>query len=156
MILEIERKFLVKAEFKHLAVTSELIKQGYLSTDHERTVRVRIAGNKGYITIKGKTSENGITRPEFEIEIDVEDADKLLALCVDYIIVKTRYYIPNDRHTFVVDVFEELNKGLVIAEIELTHEDEFFIKPNWLGEEVTGKKEYYNTSLLKNPFKFRE
>ncbi len=150
---EIERKFLVNGEFKIYASTQHKIEQGYLSTNPERTVRIRIADEKAFITIKGKSNKAGTSRLEWEKEITVEEAKKLISICEPGVIAKTRYHIKAGSHMFEVDEFYGENKGLVIAEIELQSEDEAFIKPDWLGKEVTGDAKYYNASLIKNPFK---
>lgn len=152
MNLEIERKFLVKGKFKHSAERFEIIKQGYLSSNPERSVRIRLKGNKAYLTIKGKSNTSGTTRYEFEKEITVKEADELLNLCFNETIEKTRYYLPEGKHTYEVDVFEGQNEGLILAEIELDDEHETFIKPQWLGKEVTGDHRYYNLYLSQNPF----
>lgn len=151
---EIERKFLVKGEFKKFAKNKLKIAQGFLSTVPERTVRVRISGKKGFITVKGIGNVSGTTRFEWEKEISVSDAESLLKLCEPTIIEKLRYIIPaNNNLFFEVDEFFGDNQGLVIAEIELPTENTNFNKPNWLGEEVTGKIEFYNSSLSKKPYK---
>ncbi len=150
--LEIERKFLVSRDFKKFADYYETIKQGYISSNPESAVRVRIKGEKAFLTIKGKGNKSGTTRFEFETEIPVYDAEQLLLLCKNSIIEKIRYYIPAGKHTYEVDVFEGENKGLIIAEIELNNEDEDFIKPDWLGKEVTGDNRYYNLHLSENPY----
>jgi len=152
MNFEIERKFLVKGNFKHLADCSEPVKQGFISSDPERSVRIRTIGEKAFITIKGESNKSGTTRYEFEKEISVKDATQLLSLCKNNIIEKTRHYITIGKHTYEVDSFEAENKGLIVAEIELAEEDENFIKPDWLGEEVTGNEKYYNLYLSKNPY----
>lgn len=152
MALEIERKFLVKGNYKEYAYAHEEIVQGYLSSVKERTVRVRIKGKKAYITIKGISNESGISRFEWEKEISINDARELLKLCEPGIIDKIRYYIKSDKHTFEVDEFNGENQGLVMAEIELSSENEQFEKPDWLGEEVTGDLRYYNSSLTKLPY----
>ncbi len=153
MANEIERKFLVNGDYKSLAIKSERIIQGYLSLVPGRTVRVRIRGEKGFLTIKGIGNESGTTRFEWEKEIAVEDAKSLLKLCEPGIISKTRFLVPVDQHTFEVDEFYDDNEGLTVAEIELKSEGETFEKPNWLGEEVTGEIKYFNAVLMKNPFK---
>ena len=154
MSLEIERKFLVKnTDFKKEAFQKNTIKQGYLNTDKSRTVRVRIADDKAFLTIKGQSNTSGTTRFEWEKEIDTTEAEQLLLLCEPSIIDKTRYLIKSNNHTFEVDEFYDDNKGLIIAEIELTSENETFAKPNWLGKEVTGNLKYYNSCLSKLPFK---
>ena len=150
---EIERKFLVEStDFIKESTVNNRIVQGYLNSNPERTVRVRIKGNKGFLTIKGKGNENGTTRFEWEKEIPVSEAKALLILCESGIIDKIRYEIPLGKHTFEVDVFSGENQGLIIAEVELTSENEFFEQPNWLGKEVTGDKKYYNSHLSEHPF----
>lgn len=150
---EIERKFLVTSNsFKELAINSYPIKQGYLSTVPDRTVRIRIKGNKAFITIKGKSNESGTSRFEWEKEIDLHDAEELLTICETGKIDKIRYEVPNGKFTFEVDEFYGENEGLVIAEIELNNENDTFEIPDWIGEEVTGDSKYYNSSLIKNPF----
>ena len=150
---EIERKFLVKNDsFKNLATAKKNISQGYLNTHPERTVRIRIADEKAFLTIKGKGNETGMTRFEWEKEIQVDEAKALLALCEKGVIEKTRFLIPAGNHVFEVDEFYGENAGLVIAEIELSDENEAFEKPNWLGQEVTNDEKYYNAYLSKNPY----
>lgn len=144
---EIERKFLVKGEFKQFAKDAVRITQGYLSTVPERTVRIRKYGDKGFITIKGITGSSGLSRLEWEKEIPKDEAEQLLTICEGGIIDKTRYLIDVDEHTFEVDEFHGDHEGLVIAEIELTSEDEQFTKPDWLWKEVTGDLRYYNSML---------
>ena len=153
MALEIERKFLVAEGFKPSATIFFRISQGYLNSSPERTVRVRIKGDKGFLTIKGLSSENGVSRYEWEKEIPVSEAADLLRLCEPGIIDKTRYIIEADGHTFEVDEFHGDNEGLILAEIELSSEDEVFTKPSWLGKEVTGDARYYNSMLMKHPYK---
>ncbi|WP_065220221.1 MULTISPECIES: CYTH domain-containing protein [Butyricimonas] len=152
MALEIERKFLVKGNFKTESHVSTRVTQGYLSSSPQRTVRVRIKGEKGFITIKGKGNASGISRYEWEREIPVEEARELLQLCEPGIIDKTRYLIRHEGHLFEVDEFHGENDGLVIAEIELKNENENFSRPAWLGEEVTGDRKYYNAMLSRNPY----
>ena len=150
---EIERKFLVEStDFIKESTVNNRIVQGYLNSNPERTVRVRIKGNKGFLTIKGKGNENGTTRFEWEKEISLSEAEALLQLCESGIIDKIRYEIPLGKHTFEVDVFSGENQGLIIAEVELSSENEVFEHPNWLGKEVTGDKKYYNSYLSENPF----
>lgn len=147
---EIERKFLVRNDaYKNEAQKQTRIIQGFLNTDPERTVRVRIFGNQGKLTVKGKSNSSGTTRFEWEHSISLEDAQALLKLCEPGIIDKIRYEIPVNSHVFEVDEFQGALKGLVIAEIELTDENESFAKPEWLGKEVTGNPEYYNSNLIK-------
>ena len=153
MPIEIEKKFLVKSEdFKKDVVKSTRITQGYLSSHPERTVRVRIKGDKGFITIKGKGSPSGASRYEWEKEIPVSEVVELLTICEDGIIDKIRYEVKSENHIFEVDEFYGENQGLVVAEVELSSENEYFFKPEWLGEEVTGIAKYYNAMLLKNPY----
>lgn len=149
---EIERKFLVKnMSFLSEINSGKRIVQGYLSSIPERTVRVRIKGEKGYLTIKGKTE--GISRFEWEKEIAIEEAEQLLKLCEKGIIDKTRYEIPVGKHLFEIDIFESENEGLILVEIELEHENETFEKPTWLGKEVSNDIRYYNSYLSQNPYK---
>ncbi len=151
---EIERKFLVTSEaFKSEAHKRTRIVQGFLNTNPERTVRVRIQGNDGFLTVKGKSNKSGLSRFEWEKQISLSEAEELLHLCEPGIIEKTRYEISSDNHTFEVDDFMGENEGLIIAEIELSSETEPFSKPQWLGKEVTGDIKYYNSKLSKNPFK---
>jgi Uncharacterized protein conserved in bacteria len=152
MALEIERKFLVKGEYKHLASKSYRIAQGYLSTASGRTVRIRIKNDKGFITIKGKRSKSGLSRYEWEKEIPLHEAQELLQLCIPTIIDKTRYEVIFEGQTFEVDEFYGENEGLTVAELELSTEDTTFTKPTWLGEEVTQQKCYNNSFLSKLPF----
>ena len=151
---EIERKFLVEStDFIKESTVNNRIVQGYLNSNPERTVRVRIKGNKGFLTIKGKGNENGTTRFEWEKEILIEEATALLLLCEKGVIKKTRFEIPVGNHLYEVDEFYGENEGLIMAEIELSHEIESFEKPDWLGMEVTNNERYYNAYLSKNPFK---
>lgn len=152
MVVEIERKFLVKGEFKAHAINSFDIVQGYLSPVPERSVRVRIKEGKGYLTIKGIGNESGVSRYEWEREIQLDEAKALLEICEPGVIKKTRYVIEEGAHMFEVDEFFGDNKGLIIAEVELRSEDEKFDKPVWLGREVTGDVKYYNAMLMKKPF----
>ena len=150
-MIEIERKFLVVSEaFKSDALRQNQIAQGYLSTHTERTVRVRIKGEKGYLTIKGESNETGLSRFEWEKEISVEEAKQLLLLCEKGVIEKIRYEIQVGEHLFEVDEFLGENEGLVIAEVELQSESEIFEKPSWLGIEVTQDHRYYNSYLSQN------
>ncbi len=154
MSLEIERKFLVKNEdFKKEIYQKKQLKQGYLNSDKNRTVRVRISDDHAFLTIKGKSNSTGTTRFEWEKEIDVSEAERLLLLCEPSIIDKIRFYIKSEHHIYEVDEFFGENKGLIVAEIELNSENESFKKPLWLVKEVTGDKKYYNSSLSKISFK---
>jgi adenylate cyclase len=152
MAQEIERKFLVKGDFKKDAFKETRITQGYLSSIPERTVRVRIKGTQGFITIKGIGNASGASRYEWEKEIPVSEVDALLNICEPGVIDKTRYQVKSGIHTFEVDEFYGENQGLVVAEVELSAEGEAFVKPAWLGEEVTGDAKYYNSMLMKNPY----
>ena len=154
MAQEIERKFLVKSDaFKKESVHKMRITQGYLSSVPERTVRVRIKGDQGFITIKGIGNASGASRYEWEKEIPVEEVNELLKICEPGVIDKTRFNVKSGDHTFEVDEFYGDNDGLVVAEIELSSEEEDFKKPEWVGKEVTGDVKYFNSMLMKNPFK---
>lgn len=151
---EIERKFLVKGDFKSFVTKETKIVQGYLSSVPERTVRIRIKGEKGFLTIKGIGSASGASRYEWEKEISTEEATELLQICEPGVIDKTRFIVPEKTGLiFEVDEFYGENDGLTVAEIELPTEDHLFDKPDWLGEEVTGDARFYNSMLMKNPFK---
>jgi len=151
---EIERKFLVKGDYKRFVSKETKIVQGFLCTVPERTVRVRIKGDKGFLTIKGIGNESGTSRYEFEKEIAVADAKDLMKICEPGVIDKTRYIVKaNNELFFEVDEFYGENEGLTIAELELPSEDTAFEKPTWLGEEVTGDVRYFNAMLMKNPYK---
>ena len=153
-MIEIERKFLVLSnDFLQEAFTKKRIVQGYLNSNPERTVRIRIKEDKGFLTIKGKGNATGTTRLEWETEIPLEDAERLLPICESGIIEKIRYEIKVGNHIYEVDVFEGENEGLVIAEIELQSEVEPFEKPSWLGKEVTNDERFYNAYLSIKPFK---
>jgi adenylate cyclase len=153
-MIEIERKFLVTSDaFKQEAFTKKRITQGYLSSVPERTVRVRIKGDKGFLTIKGASNETGMSRFEWEKEIPVAEAKKLMLLCEKGVIDKTRFEVKIGKHLFEVDEFYGENKGLILAEIELNSETETFDRPEWLGKEVTNDNRYYNSYLSNNPYK---
>ena len=153
-MLEIERKFLVNSEdFKSHASHKNQIAQGYLNSNPERTVRVRVKGESGFLTIKGKGNDTGMTRFEWETEISLAEAKNLIQLCENGVIDKIRYEVEIGNHTYEVDEFFGDNEGLVVAEIELKSEDEAFEKPTWLGQEVTNDERYYNAYLSNNPFK---
>ena len=154
MAQEIERKFMVKSDaFKAEAFKKTRITQGYLSSVPERTVRVRVKGDKGFITVKGIGNATGASRFEWEKEISVDEVRDLLPLCEPGIIDKTRFLVKNGEFTFEIDEFYGDNEGLTMAEIELPDEQAAFERPEWLGEEVTGDKRYYNSMLMKNPYK---
>lgn len=153
MAQEIERKFLVTGDFKSSAFKATRITQGYLSSVPERTVRVRVKGEKGFITIKGIGSDSGASRFEWEKEIPVSEVQELLKICEPGVIDKTRYLVKSGEHTFEVDEFYGDNEGLTVAEVELASENEAFEKPAWVGQEVTGDVKYYNSMLMKNPYK---
>lgn len=152
-MIEIERKFLVKnTNFKSQSFNQLQIKQGFLNSNPERTVRIRLKNDKGILTVKGKSTSDGLSRFEWEKDISKQDAEALLKLCEKGIINKTRYEVNVGKHTFEVDEFYGDNQGLIIAEIELNTETEPFEKPDWLGDEVTGDIKYYNSNLSKFPF----
>ena len=155
MLQEIERKFLVEGDFKHEAFDALRITQGYLSSVPERVVRVRVKGEQGFITVKGVSSPSGVSRFEWEKEISRDEALSLLQLCEPGVIDKTRYLVKNTdgKHSWEVDEFHGDNEGLVMAEVELSDENEPFGIPQWLGREVTGDAKYYNAALKDNPFK---
>ncbi|MBQ2172736.1 MAG: CYTH domain-containing protein [Bacteroidales bacterium] len=153
MAQEIERKFLVKGGFKEAAFDALRITQGYLSTAPGRSVRVRLKGDKGFLTIKGPSRDGGLSRFEWEKEIGADEARELLALCEPGLIDKTRWLVKAGIHTFEVDEFHGDNEGLIMAEVELSAPDEPYEKPDWLGQEVTGDRRYYNSYLSKNPYK---
>lgn len=153
MSVEIERKFLVtNSAFKEESYQDNYLKQGYLNSDKSRTVRIRITDNNAFITIKGKSNKAGTTRFEWEKEIHKNEAEELLLLCEKSIIEKRRFLVKQGNHIFEIDEFYGENQGLIVAEIELNSESEYFEKPKWLGKEVTGDIKYYNSSLSKNPF----
>jgi CYTH domain-containing protein len=148
---EIERKFLVKGDSWRAGAHGKPYRQGYLSTVKERTVRIRTVGEQGYITIKGITV--GASRPEYEYEIPVKDANEMLdKLCERPIIEKTRYRIPQDDIAWEVDEFEGDNRGLIVAEVELKDENQKVRHPDWIGEEVTNDPRYFNANLVKKPY----
>ncbi|MBZ9730250.1 CYTH domain-containing protein [Salegentibacter sp. JZCK2] len=151
---EIERKYLVVSDdFKKESFKNFHIKQGFLNTDPQRTVRLRITGEKAFLTIKGKSSKNGLTRFEWEKEIDKNEAEALFELCEPGVIEKTRYLVETGDFVFEIDEFYDENEGLTVAEIELNTETDTFQKPEWLGKEVTGEIKYYNSQLSKRPYK---
>ena len=152
-MIEIERKFLVtRNDYRTEASKKSTITQGYLNSDPERCIRIRLKDQAGFITVKGKSNESGLSRFEWEKEISKTEAEALLKLCEDEIISKIRYDVFVENHLFEVDEFLGANKGLVVAEIELGSEDEKFSKPDWLGNEVTGNLKYYNSNLSNSPF----
>jgi len=153
MSIEIERKFLLAStDFKKDYFKKVNMKQGFLNSNKHRVVRIRVVDNVGYITIKGKSYDNGTSRFEWEKEISKTEAEELLLLSETKPIEKVRYFVKSENHTFEIDEFLGENLGLYIAEIELKAIDESFKKPIWLGKEVTGKKKYYNAKLSKRPF----
>lgn len=150
MAIEIERKFLVRSDgWRHGAVATGY-RQGYLAVEPQCSVRVRIADTAAWLTVKGAGA--GLARPEFEYPIPLDDAEGLLALCMPGVISKTRHVLPQGRHRWEIDVFHGDNAGLVLAEIELQHEDEVFDRPDWLGEEVSDDARYYNAALSAYPY----
>jgi CYTH domain-containing protein len=148
---EIERKFLVRDPSIVRGSTGIPYRQGYLSTDPSRTVRVRRAGEHAFLTVKGISV--GASRAEFEYEVPLEDADALLAMCEQSIVVKTRYRIEHRGHTWEVDVFGGANAGLVVAEVELDATDQPVAIPDWVGDEVTSDVRYFNSALARRPFR---
>lgn len=167
MALEIERKFLVAGDYKSVAASHSRIVQGYICSERGRTVRVRLRSaaltgqgsgdvptdGVGYLTIKGPSADNGLTRYEFEKQISIDEALSLLRLCEPGVVDKVRWLVPMaDGHTYEVDEFHGENEGLVVAEVELASPDEPFERPSWLGEEVTGDRRYYNSQLRKRPY----
>ena len=154
MALEIERKFLVTGDsYKEMAFHSDRIAQGYLCREGGNSARVRVRGEKGYLTIKGPSLDGGLSRYEWEKEIPASEAWELIKLCHGGIIDKTRYLVKCGNHTFEVDEFHGDNDGLIVAEVELDSTTEEFERPAFLGEEVTGDKRYYNSSLTRFPYK---
>lgn len=153
MPLEIERKFLVSGDFKRMAASKSRIVQGYICSERGRTVRVRLRGESGFLTIKGPSTDNGLSRYEFEKEITLDEGLSLLRLCQPGIIDKVRWLVPFGGHTFEIDEFFGENAGLVVAEVELSEPDEHFERPPFLGQEVTGDRRYYNSSLRIHPFR---
>ena len=151
MGLEIERKYLVVGEYKHLAHNSMHLIQGYIASG-KRTVRVRVSDDGAWLTIKGPSLNGGLSRYEWEKEIDVKEAMELLQLAEGAVIDKVRYYVDYEGHTIEVDEFHGDNEGLVMAEIELQLEDERVVLPKWLGREVTGEKRFYNSHLRTHPY----
>lgn len=154
MAFEIERKFLVTDDsYKAIAFHSDRIAQGYICREGGNSARVRVRGEKGYITIKGPSTDDGLSRYEWEKEIPASEAWELMKLCHGGIIDKTRYLVKSGRHTFEVDEFHGDNEGLVVAEVELKELDEKFECPQFIGKEVTGEKRYYNSHLTRMPYK---
>lgn len=151
MATEIERKFLVVGEYKHLAHTSTLLIQGYIASGR-RTVRVRISDERAWLTIKGPSQDGGLSRFEWEKEIDGAEARELLTLAEGALIEKRRYLVEHEGHTFEVDEFYGQNEGLIIAEVELDDVTEEFHRPEWLGREVTGERRFYNSHLRSHPY----
>ena len=153
MAQEIERKFLVTGEFKSQAFAQDRIIQGYICSAQGRTVRVRIRDNRGYLTIKGASNVSGTSRYEWEHELSLAEAEELMKLCEPGVIDKTRYLVRCGKHVFEVDEFYGDNDGLIVAEVELASEDETFDNPSFIAEEVTGDRRYYNSQLMKKPYK---
>ena len=150
---EIERKFLVKGDdFKRQSFSSSRIKQGYICSGKGHTVRVRIRDDKGFLTIKGPSDDKRMKRYEFEKEVTLDEAEHLMQLCEPGIIDKTRYLVKSGDHTFEVDEFYGDNDGLVMAEVELSSEEEPYEKPHFIGREVTGDRRFYNSHLRQMPF----
>ena len=153
-MIEIERKFLVKDQsYENEVVTSRAIKQGFLSTDPNRTVRIRVEETRGFITVKGISTDGGVSRFEWENPLSKAAAEALFKLCLPGKIEKTRHVVSVGSHLFEVDVFGGDNQGLIVAEVELSDPNQAFEKPAWLGVEVTGENKYYNASLSQHPYK---
>lgn len=153
MAQEIERKFLVEGEYKSQAYAHSHIVQGYICSARGRTVRVRIRDEQGFLTIKGAADAAGMSRYEWEKEIPLAEAEELMKLCEPGVIDKTRYLVRSGKHVFEVDEFYGENEGLTLAEVELASENEPFVKPDFIGQEVTGDVRYYNAQLTRHPFK---
>lgn len=153
MSQEIERKFLIKGEYKSQVYSQSRIVQGYICGARGRTVRIRIRDGKGYLTIKGASNASGTSRYEWEREIPLNEAEELMKICEPGVIDKTRYLVRSGKHVFEIDEFYGENEGLVVAEVELASEDEAFEKPGFIGQEVTGDIRYYNSQLMLHPYK---
>jgi adenylate cyclase len=154
MAQEIERKFLVQGSFESSSIRKMHFRQGYLPTNKGCTVRIRTEDERAFLTIKGASDAAGISRYEWNHEITLQEANELFLLCTGNFVEKDRYLVPAGTHMYEVDVFHGDNEGLIVAEIELNAEDEAFEKPDWLGQEVTGNRRYYNSHLAVNPYKF--
>ena len=153
MAQEIERKFLVSGEFKSLATSHSRIVQGYISSARGRTVRVRIRDDKGYLTIKGASNASGTSRYEWEKELPLAEAEELMKLCEPGIIDKTRYVVRSGKQVYELDEYNRQNEALHLAEVQLESEEESFVKPDFIGKEVTGDVRYYNSQLMKKTYK---
>ncbi len=153
MAYEIERKFLVKGEFKHLALRSDYIVQGYLFSNEQKSVRVRLRGDKGYVTIKSTLESTNVTRNEWEYEVPAHQVNEMLRICEPGIIEKTRYIVNYKNLVVEVDEFYGDNEGLILAEIELAYENQIFEKPDFLGDDVTDDSRYLNSELSKHPYR---
>ena len=152
-MIEIERKFLVKSdEYRSDAFKVQLLSQAYLNNNPEKSVRVRIVDNEGFITIKGPSYDGGLSRFEWEKKILIDEAVNLMKLCGDQLILKKRYFVKHNKIILEVDEFLNNNKGLVVAEVELKTASQKIVLPDWIAEEVTGVNKYYNLSLVNNPF----
>ena len=152
MSYEIERKFLVTGDFKHLATSSTYIVQGYIFSNQEKSVRVRLKGDKGYITVKSNVEDSKVTRNEWEYEIPAPEVNEMLRICKPPLIEKTRYIVYQKNMIFEIDEFYGVNEGLLLAEVELTFENQLIEKPDFLGREVTGDKRYFNSELVRHPY----
>lgn len=152
MAIEIERKFIVTGNFRPYVAQTYRIKQGYICREPGKSVRIRICGDKAWLTIKGASADNGLSRYEFEKQLTITEANELFRLCEPRMIEKERHIIPAGQHTWEVDVFHGSNEGLILAEIELSSGDEVFILPEWAGKEVTGDRRYYNSMLTQFPY----
>jgi CYTH domain-containing protein len=147
--VEIEKKFLVRGDFYSYAIRKEWIVQAYLMISSQKNIRVRIKNMSAFLTIKGTNTFNRFSRYEYEYPLPLKEAEELFSLCLPGKIEKKRFYVPYNSHIFEVDVFYGKNKGLIVAELELSCENEIFEYPYWLGEEVTGNPKYYNVNLIK-------
>ena len=157
MMMEIERKFLLAEHvdelyIRKLAIQSQRIQQAYLNSNPDRTVRVRRKGEHAFLTVKGRSSSDGLSRYEWEKPISLEEAEELFRLCEPGLIDKMRYVVPLGQQRFEVDVFYANNQGLILAELELSHISESIERPSWLGSDVTGDARYYNSQLMKKPY----
>lgn len=152
MAYEIERKYIVNGEYKHLATSSTYIVQGYIFSNPEKSVRVRLKGDRGFITVKSTISDTSVTRNEWEYPIPASEVNELIRICEPTLIEKTRYIVYYKKQTIEIDEFYGQNEGLQLAEVELSFENQQFDKPPFLGREVTGDSKYINASLSKHPY----
>ncbi len=152
-MIEIERKFLVKSDkYRSDAFKVQLLSQAYLNNNPDKSVRIRVVDNEGFITIKGPSNDGGLSRFEWEKKIPIDEAVELMKLCGDQLILKKRYFVKHNKIILEVDEFLNNNKGLVVAEVELKTTSQKIVLPDWIAEEVTGVNKYYNLSLISHPF----